>query len=312
MSKAVAGSICNEAARDLQSKIGGSYQTALLFPLLNEEKEFIENFHDWPALLRADSAAVADDDTEFVLPSKYKKLIQTYQPQDQQSAGLSIYDSMDTAQAALVSILRGGTSMYLPVPGNAFYSAFKGDQCVKVQPTAAAACKVVSDSASDTSKKVLIQGEDTNGNFISEVVTTNGLTAVAGTLSFLRFTNISKETTTTGNISVTNTAGTVTYCTIPPWARCAYYATYQMGATATAAATIYFVAKLRFRPFLDVIEAPFMDGIAAALKYGTCARAMVERKENAYAQDYFSMRDAELQRAISEVTAPPDNLIVRC
>lgn len=312
MSKYVAGLICNEAAREIQGKIGGSYQTALLFPLLNEEYEYTQNFHDWPGLLRADSAAVAEDDTEFVLPAKYKKLVQTYQPSDQQSPGLSIYDSLDTAEAALVSILRGGTSMYLPVPGNAFYSAFKGEQCVKAQPSSAATCNVVSDSASDTSKKVLLQGEDTNGNYISEVVTANGTTPVASTLSFLRFTNVSKETTTTGNISVTNTAGTVTYCTIAPWARRAYYATYQMGAAATAAATIYFVAKLRFRPFLDNIEPPFMDGIAASLKFGTCARAMLEKRENAYAQDYFSMRDAELQRAISEITAPPDNLIVRC
>lgn len=322
MALQVAGSICNEVAKLLQAKIGGSYQTDLLFPLLNEEYEYIQNYHDWHGLLRADIASVIVNQTIFTLPLKYKKLVGTYYGSSQQAPGLYLFDSIDSAENALISILRGRSAEWLPETACALYTAFFGESCCIVQPTTpsettvtAVQVKVLSDSVSDTSKKVLLQGEDANGNNVSEVVTTNGsngTTAVTSSKSYCRFNNVSKESATAGNVSVVSMDLATTYAVIPATERRSYYAQYQMAQKVTTAGPVYFVGKLRFQPFRDKIEAPFMDGIAAALKFGTCARSMVEKRQNDYAKDYYSMRDAELTRVLSERNEPPDQRIVRC
>ena len=319
MARHTAQSICNEAARLIQQKIGGGYQTTSLFPYLNEEYEYIWNYNDWPGLMRADVGNLTPNQTIFTLPPQYKKLIGTYFGSAQQTPGLYLFDSIETAETALYTLLRGRATDFLPEPANALYTSFFGESPVLQQPTtptdtvpqpSPVSVKLVS-SAADTTKVLLI-GDDGQGHEINEVVTLTGTTPVSSSKTYTRLNSMSCDGTQTGNISIKSADLSTTLGWIGIGDRTSYYAQYQMSVKATVATPVYFVGKLRFRPLRDNIQPPFMDGIAACLKYGTCARAMTEFRQNEFAMDFFALRDAELTRALSERNEPQDQRIVRC
>jgi|1_EtaG_2_1085319.scaffolds.fasta_scaffold00841_10 hypothetical protein len=88
------------------------------------------------------------------------------------------------------------------------YSVF-GYEWVTGQPTSASVITVVSNSGSDTTQKVRINGL-VNGVEDTELLTLNGLTDVNGTKSFTEVFTIAKDETTVGMVTVTSNAAAVT------------------------------------------------------------------------------------------------------
>ena len=79
---------------------------------------------------------------------------------------------------------------------------------VKVQPASAGTVSVVSGSSSDTSQSVFIRGI-VSGIEDYETLALNGLTTVTGSKSFQRILGVSKDADTTGAITVTRGADTL-------------------------------------------------------------------------------------------------------
>jgi hypothetical protein len=82
------------------------------------------------------------------------------------------------------------------------------------QPSAASTIDIVSSSASDTTQKVRIKGV-VGGAINYELLTLNGTSTVTGTLSFSEVLQITKDNTTVGAITVSDTTGSDTLALIP-------------------------------------------------------------------------------------------------
>jgi hypothetical protein len=98
--------------------------------------------------------------------------------------------------------------------GTPSYYSLTGLTTYQGQPSSASTITIVSGSASDTTQKVRIKGLVSSAQNY-ELLTLNGTTTVAGTLSFSEVTQISKDNTTTGAITVTDTSGSTTLAVIP-------------------------------------------------------------------------------------------------
>ena len=119
----------------------------------------------------------------------------------------------------------------------------KPDSPVAVQPTAATAITVLSDSASDTSKTVRLFGTVSDVETYEDI-TLNGTTPVAGSKSFTELTSISKPLTT-GRITIRD-SGANELGTIPAWAYKGAYRRIQLYPAPEAAITLYVIATRRF------------------------------------------------------------------
>lgn len=84
-----------------------------------------------------------------------------------------------------------------------------GVSYVNAQPTSSSTLSVVSSSLDDTSQKVQIVGETSDG-VLDEEVSLNGTTAVVSSLSYTRIISISKSDVTAGAVTITSNAGAVT------------------------------------------------------------------------------------------------------
>lgn len=87
-----------------------------------------------------------------------------------------------------------------------------GWQTVKAQPTSASVITVVSDSASDNSStyNITVRGVDSNGAVVTNTITPNGTTPVAGTQSFVKILSIVKTAATNGTLTFTSNSAAVT------------------------------------------------------------------------------------------------------
>lgn len=92
-----------------------------------------------------------------------------------------------------------------------------GNSPVQTQLTSNDTIKVVSTSASDNTStyNIIITGETSSGDITSETVTPNGLTPVAGTVTWRTILGVTKTADTNGSISVTTSGGT-TILTLRP------------------------------------------------------------------------------------------------
>lgn len=86
---------------------------------------------------------------------------------------------------------------------------------VRTQPTSASIVTIASNSASDTTQKVLVRGV-VSGEEDSELLSLSGLTSVNSTKSFSKIYAISKSAATAGLITVTSNSGAVSVLTIGP------------------------------------------------------------------------------------------------
>jgi hypothetical protein len=127
---------------------------------------------------------------------------------------------------------------------------------------------------------VLIEGF-LNGEPQSEVLTSDGTTLVNSSLQFDSFAAFSKDkvNSTNGNFTVCSPDELTTYAIISAWEASPRYTAYRLPAVATAASTVYFIGKERFKPMLNKLSPPFMDGIAYALIDGAVSLANQEQNQ---------------------------------
>jgi hypothetical protein len=94
--------------------------------------------------------------------------------------------------------------------GTPLWFYFKGEEYVTAQPVVAGAVSVVSSSSSDTTQKVRIWGKS-GGVDTTEVLTLNGLSPVAGTVSWdvNGLYSVAKDGTTSGRVTASRGAATV-------------------------------------------------------------------------------------------------------
>lgn len=98
--------------------------------------------------------------------------------------------------------------------GSPFHYSLLGTSNVEGQPSSASVVTVSSASASDTTQRVRIRGLVSSvANY--ELLSLNGTSSVAGTLSFSSVTHITKDAVTVGRISATSNAAAVTLALIP-------------------------------------------------------------------------------------------------
>jgi len=97
------------------------------------------------------------------------------------------------------------------------YFRFVGVQPVSSQPSAASVVTIVSSDAGDTgaSKAITIRGIS-SGALVSNTITPNGLTPVAGTVSFTRILAVTKGAAWTGTATLTSNSAAVTLLTLGP------------------------------------------------------------------------------------------------
>lgn len=99
--------------------------------------------------------------------------------------------------------------------GTPYSYSITGMSWVENQPSSASVITIVSDSASDTTQTVTINGFDANNTEITETLSLNGLTPAVGTTSFTEITHISKSESTAGIVTATSNSAAVTVIRIP-------------------------------------------------------------------------------------------------
>lgn len=135
--------------------------------------------------------------------------------------------------------------------GSPVYYSLLGSSGVEGQPSAASTITIVSASASDTTQRVRIRGIVSSvQNY--ELLSLNGVTSVAGSLSFSSVTSITKDAVTVGRIQVTSTTGSTTLALIP---RARFSVEYQkIGLWPVPNATLTIMVRGLRRP-LDLVNA---------------------------------------------------------
>lgn len=310
--------ICREAARLLQVRVGGNYQTTALHDYAQREAESIWLSKNWRETLRTVTLTVKSGNDWLVLPRQYASIVDTYLPTGVTDTWLPLYSDADTASRKLQSILNAGTEQHWATGKHGASSAvFAGEQCVKQQPDTAEKLEIASSNAADKGMELLVIGEDANGNPQREVVETNGTdgtTKVATSGVYGRIDRISTGATKDrlGNLVVTGKDSLDEYAVIDPCNATSFYARYQLAAEATADTDLHTVCKLRFQRIQDEIEGIPIPGTGMVMVYGICAMAMLEKRQNEYAQDYMQLRARAMAEARSERRNPPMMKMVRC
>lgn len=116
-----------------------------------------------------------------------------------------------------------------------------GTQQVAVQLTTNGTIKISSSSASDNSStyNVIIKGETSTGDITSETITPNGVTPVAGTITWRSILGVTKITTWNGTMTLATSGGT-TLLTLYATEMGRTYQVFNLHRTPEAAATIQY------------------------------------------------------------------------
>lgn len=304
MSRWTAEEITREAARLIQARVGQQYQTTQLREWLQQEWETLWGEHDWRETLRVDSQVVKSGAQTLVLPSKYVKLAGTYN-NGENGYGWPTWAAQDYATKQLTDLWNGGTSNgWKQEAQGAFNATSMGDSAVLLQPATPEKLQIASTNSNDKSLYMRIHGETSGGEFTYDLIATDasdGTTAKTTGSTFARVTMISTGAVgaggKAGQFVVTGKDSGKEYARLDPWEAQSLYASYQLAGVPSVDTTIYYVAKLRWRPFLDAIEAPVIDDVSMALAYGVCSRAMLEKRNPELAVAFGSMREAEIAQA---------------
>jgi len=150
---------------------------------------------------------------------------------------------------------------------------------VAVQPTATSVVTIVSTSASDTSASVTIRGES-GGVERYETLTTNGVSSVAGTISFSRIISVSKDITVG---SITATCNSQTIAVIEPERKVVRYKLIRFMPIPSSVATVtipYHVVPL---PLSQDDDVPLID-IDDCLEAGARADGWRYKRQGAKAR----------------------------
>lgn len=147
--------------------------------------------------------------------------------------------------------------------------------------------KVVSDNAADTFA-VRVYGKDTNGNYINETLTLNGITDVSGTSTFASgsITGFTKTQLASGTITLKDSSDT-TLEQIAPREYASQYQRIKFVHTTDQAYTLYLTGKLRFQDMEYDQDVPKFD-CEDLLIYAGIASVWRDRGEMGRAEHYIN------------------------
>jgi len=130
---------------------------------------------------------------------------------------LEIHDRINNIVLMPVQDATEGARLFADVQdSNAIPKGYwREENTVAAQPTAASVIAVVSSSSSDTTQKVRVWGIS-SGETVTELVNLNGTNSVNTTNSYTRIDRISKDSDTTGIITLTSDGAAVTIGTFAP------------------------------------------------------------------------------------------------
>lgn len=173
---------------------------AFIVRMLDRGQKVIASKHQFSWLRQYRYTLATVDSQEFYSLSPMvntSKIIHIYDPTNEQH-----YGNMTEAEFR----------RYEPNPqsGMGYLYRMVGFSPVQNQPTASATITIVSDSASDTTQVVTIQGLNGDGIFYIEEATLNGLTDVTLTTACTKVLSLSKSAVTTGTVTVSATVGSTT------------------------------------------------------------------------------------------------------
>ena len=156
--------------------------------------------------------------------------------------------------------------LYIPNPtgsGNPRYYRIWENEGVSTQLTTADTIDVVSSSASDSgssTKSITVWGTDANGAKVSESYQLNGTSTVSGSITFAAgpiF--VSKQSDTTGDITVTENSGSTTLVVIGREERTPKFKVISLYQIPSSAITIYVEYFTRMRQLRNDSDTPEFD-----------------------------------------------------
>lgn len=271
-----------EAARLLQMPPDGTYASKNIRDYLNNRYRRIYDAELWPCLLGIDTVTVTANSNTFTVGKHVGKVLRAFS--GERCIQVSLYDLATFADDSLP---------YSMTTGDIFNIAPLGNQGVATQLASNDTPKVVSDSASDTSVTVLIEGLNASNEPIAIATTVTGTTAVSVGTVFSRIDRVSKAKVSVGTISIKDSTETITYATISPHENSPQYPKYRVGLVPSRDTKLTCVVKLPFVPFLNTYSVPFME-MDNALIYGAVADGWIEHRQADLAAQYEGYFNAEL------------------
>lgn len=271
-----------EVSRLLQMPPDGTYASRNIRDYLNNRYRRIYDAELWPGLLSIASVTVSANSNTFTVGKHVGKVLRAFQ--GSRYLQVSLYDLATFADDSLP---------YSASVGSIYNIAPLGNQGVATQLSSNDTPKVVSDSASDTSVPVLIEGLSASNEPIAVATTVTGTTAVSVGTVFSRIDRVSKAKVSVGTISVKDSTEATTYATISPHENAPQYPKYRVGLVPPQDTTLTCVVKMPFVPFLNTLSVPFME-MDNALIYGAVADGWIEHRQADLAAQYEAYYNAEL------------------
>jgi len=164
---------------------------------------------------------------------------------------------------------------------------YSGESAVKTPLSSASTVNIVSSSATDTTQKVRIWGK-VSGEEVSELLTLTGTTAVTGTNSYSSISRISKDSVTTGYVTIK--AGATIIATLSPREAASSYTKINLYYVPDSAISVYCSYRKKFTKLdydEDIVEIPVIEPALIRLTYSDCLRE----------QGQFSKAEVEENRA---------------
>lgn len=155
------------------------------------------------------------------------------------------------------------------------------DDKIQNQPTSASQLSIVSSSVSDTTQSIFIRGVS-SGSEIYETVALNGTSSVATVNSYTRIISISKDTTSSGVVTVTSNSGAITIIVIAPVITTPFFKKIVFHYIPTNIITIAIPYYVKPLPMVDDNDYPIID-ISDGIELGAMADALRYKRQFAKA-----------------------------
>ena len=268
---------------------------------LNEVYEDVYDTFFWPgSLVRGTVSTVASQ--EYVnFPSGVRQVL--FLSQTTTPDWLRFSDSADFVRSFFATITTTGT------PTN---WADDGKSTVLNQPSSASVLSLASDSASDTSQTVRVQGRDANGTLLSESMSINGTTAVLSVNTYTTIESIVKSAASTGIFTLTSNAAAVTVTRIAPTETASAFVKARLNYVPNAAITLYYIGKRQIVRLTNDEDQPLID-MDSAIVAGATTLALREQgdaKSEIWADRTGTLitkrRDEILGQGMSTLRLKPD------
>jgi hypothetical protein len=152
---------------------------------------------------------------------------------------------------------------------------------IQNQPTSASQLSIVSSSVSDTTQSIFIRGIS-SGAETYETVALNGTSSADTVNSYTRIISISKDTTSTGVVTITSNSGAVTIVVIAPVATTPFFKKIAFHYVPTGVVTIAIPYYVKPFPMVNDNDYPIID-ISDGIELGAMADALRYKRQFAKA-----------------------------